>query len=289
MSKLYNTHIPLVFSIDAGSFLCDGGAIFGTTPKTVWSSEIASDQKNRIKLAMRCLLVVLGDRKILIETGAGNKYTSDFIDENGMEGLDHLLASLHAKGFSPGDITDVVLTHLHWDHCGGGVINGQANQLKLTFPNATYHCSLVQWKNAMSPIPPEEDSFIKSDLLTMKESDRLNFIDNEGELFPGLQIKIMNGHTKGMLVPEISLPERSLIYLSDLAPMLSFIPLLRVSAYDLDPRLAVQEKTKVFAEAIEKQTLLFFVHDFENECCTLKWDEHHHSVIDQKGRLADLT
>ncbi len=279
----------LVFPIETGSFLCDGGAIFGTTPKTLWSSEIRSDQNNRIRLAMRALLVVSDCRKVLIETGAGNAYTRGFIEENGLEDIGLLIQSIHKAGFSPDEITDVVLTHLHWDHCGGAVGYDETNHLRLIFPRAAYHCSRIQWENAMAPAPLEADSFFRSHLLTLRESGRLNLIETDENIFPGITIHLMNGHTPGMLVPEISLHGRNLIYLSDLAPLLSFIPLLRVSAYDLDPRLTVQEKTQVLSEAMQKKSILFFVHDREFECCTLKWDEQHRLVPDQKGSLADFT
>jgi len=279
----------LVFPIETGSFLCDGGTLFGTTPKTIWSTEIEPDMDNRIRLSMRSLLVVSGCRIVLIETGAGNKYNQDFIEANGLENNNLLKHSIQNAGFSPDEITDVVLTHLHWDHCGGGVCFDGTKHLQLTFPQATYHCSRIQWENAMAPTPVEEESFIRSDLLTLKQSGKLNLIEREGDLFPCLTFHLMNGHTPGMLVPEIKLRGRNLIYLTDLAPMLAFIPLLRISAYDLDPRLSVQEKAQFFAQALQKNSILFFVHDCENECCTLKWDEQGQPVPDQKGRLADFT
>lgn len=271
--------------IEAGTFLCDGGGIFGGVPKLLWSRQVKADDRNLIKLAMRCLLVVSGKRKILIETGAGTKLGWKFIENNGIENPDQLIDSLAAAGYSPADITDVLHTHLHWDHCGGGTRIDKENQVVTTFPNAKYYCSRTQWENATNTNVRESDAYFDNDLLPVNQSGQLELIENECELIPGVELRIFNGHTPGMIVPIVSIGNKKVAYVNDLAPMVANVPLKWIAAYDLYPVAAMEEKERFFKEAYENNYVLFFEHDPQTECCTLKWDTKKGPLPDERGAL----
>lgn len=274
-----------IFPIDAGSFLCDGGGIFGGVPKMLWERHIKADENNLIRLAMRCLIVSNGHRKVLIETGAGDKLSPKFIRNNGIEGSHKLLESIGQAGFSPEDITDVLHTHLHWDHCGGGTRYNSHHQLTITFPNATYHCARSQWENALNANPREDDAYFPNDLIPVEKSGRLNLIDDETTLFPGFELRIFNGHTPGMIVPVIDYRGKKLAYITDLAPVAANIPLKWIAAYDLFPVTAMEEKARFFKEIVDQQGVIFFEHDVDYECCTLRWDASKGPLVDKKGSL----
>jgi glyoxylase-like metal-dependent hydrolase (beta-lactamase superfamily II) len=277
-----------LYIIDAGSFVCDGGGIFGGVPKVLWSKQVKADERNLIRLAMRCLLVVEGDRKVLIETGAGSKLSPKFVENNGIEGSERLFSSLKECGFSPEDITDVVHTHLHWDHCGGGTMLNGENKVVLTFPNATYHCARSQWGNALNPNPREGDAYFEDDLLPVEKSGKLNLIDDECELFPGFEMRIFDGHTPGMIVPVVNVEGKKLAYVTDLVPTVANVPLKWIAAYDLFPVTAMAEKERFSKEALDNHTVFFFEHDMDYECCTIKWDARKGPLADKKGSMAEL-
>jgi glyoxylase-like metal-dependent hydrolase (beta-lactamase superfamily II) len=277
-----------IFTIDAGNFLCDGGGIFGGVPKLLWERQIKADSRNLIKLAMRCLLVVEGDRKILIETGAGDKLSWKFIENNGIEDPQLLIDSLKNAGFIPEDITDVLHTHLHWDHCGGGTKFNDKNEVVLTFPNATYHFAKTQWENALNPNPREGDAYFENDILPVEKSGKLNLIENECEWFPGFELRIFNGHTPGMIVPLIKYKEKTIAYINDLVPLVANIPLKWISAYDLYPVTSMEEKNSFLREAFDNNYLLYFEHDTQFECATIRWDEKKGPLANKKGRLDDF-
>ncbi len=271
--------------IDAGTFLCDGGGMFGTVPKILWERKVKADHRNLINVSMRSLLVEHEDKKVLIETGAGEKLSWKFVENNGIENADQLIDSIKDAGFSPEDITDVVHTHLHWDHCGGGTCFNPKKEVVPTFPNAKYHCTQSQWENAMNPSPREDDAYFTDDLLPIEKSGQLNFIVNEGELFPGFELRIFNGHTPGMIVPVIHLNGQKIVYVSDLVPMAANIPLKWVAAYDIQPVVVMQEKQSFLRELYEENALLFFVHDTKHECCTLKLHETKGVQVNKTGSL----
>jgi glyoxylase-like metal-dependent hydrolase (beta-lactamase superfamily II) len=277
-----------VISIEAGSFLCDGGGIFGGVPKVLWSRHIKADERNLIRLAMRCMLVVEGDRKVLIETGAGTKLSWKFIENNGIDNPNQLLESLAKEGFNPEDITDVLHTHLHWDHCGGGTMHNENKAIVPTFPNARYICARTQWNNALNPNPREGDAYFPDDLLPIKEAGLLHLIDEEQTLFPGFELRIFNGHTPGMIVPVIDTGKRKIAYVSDLTPLAANVPLKWIAAYDLLPVTAMEEKKRFSREAIDSNIVFFFEHDPVYECCTLKWDERKGPQVDWKGKLSEI-
>lgn len=274
-----------IYTIDAGTFLCDGGGIFGSVPKVLWERQLKADNRNLIKLAMRCLLVVEGDRNVLIETGAGDKLSWKFIENNGIENPHLLIESLKNAGFEPEDITDVVHTHLHWDHCGGGTKFNNNKDVVLTFPNARYHCTKAQWENALTPNPREGDAYFENDLLPVEKSGHLNLIEEEGELFPGFEMKIFDGHTPGMIVPVITYKNQKIAYVTDLTPLAANVPLKWVAAYDLYPVQSMKDKEIFLKEAFENNYILYFEHDTQFECATLKWDFRKGPLVDRKGAL----
>jgi glyoxylase-like metal-dependent hydrolase (beta-lactamase superfamily II) len=274
--------------IDAGTFKCDGGGIFGGVPKILWSRQVKADERNLITLAMRCLLLEIDDRKILIETGAGDKLSWKFIDNNGIENSHLLIDSIEKAGFKAEDISDVIHTHLHWDHCGGGTRFNENKEAVPTFPNANYYCSKVQWDNAMNPNPREGDAYFKNDLLPVKNSGQLKLIDKENKLYPGLSLRIFNGHTPGQIVPIIEYKGKTLVYIADLVPTVANIPLKWIAAYDLYPVTAMEEKEKFLREAYENNFILFFEHDMDYECATLDWDERKGPKVKNKGKLTDF-
>ena len=258
--------------ISAGNFHCDGGALFGVIPKLLWSKVYPADENNFTKLALRCLLIDQGKRRILIETGIGNHYPEKHLKNNGVVGLNQLEKSLAEKDYSPEDITDVLLTHLHWDHASGAVLN-KNGQFKLRFPNAEYWCSKTQWEHSKISNPREGAAYHTEVLNFLFDSGKLSLVENECELFPGIEVRFFDGHTPGQMLPFIKYDGRTLAYTSDLVPTAANIPLLWLAAYDLNPVKVMEEKEKFLEEAAAKNHILFFEHDFYNESATVKKGE----------------
>ncbi len=255
--------------ISAGNLHCDGGALFSVIPKVLWSKVYPADENNFTKLTMRCLLVDKGKKKILIEAGVGNHYPKKYLQNNGIEPGNHLEEALQKNGYSAGDITDVFLTHLHWDHCTGGVKNIDG-KMKLAFPNAKYWCSKTQWEHSKISNAREKAAYHSTVLNFMNDSGKLNFVETEGELFPNFEVRFFDGHTPGQMIPFIHTEEKTFVYMSDLIPTTANIPLLWLAAYDLFPVTALEEKEKFLGEAVEKGYILFFEHDFYTECATVQ-------------------
>lgn len=265
-----------VYSIDTGLFKLDGGAMFGVVPKTIWQKSIAADENNRCTFAMRCLLVVDGERKILIDTGMGNKQSEKFFSHYFPHGDDSLLKSLHRLGFQPEDITDVLLTHLHFDHCGGAVsMNNE--ELELTFPNALYWSSEAHWQWATQPNAREKASFLKENILPILEKGRLRFVEEkkgERTIFsPNIDIMFSHGHTRSMMLPLINIKGRTLAYVADLIPTAAHIPLPYIAGYDMYPMTSLEEKEIYLEEAVSKDHVLFLEHDATTICCTVEKTE----------------
>jgi len=263
-----------IYSIETGNFKLDGGAMFGVVPKSLWSKVYPADDNNMCSWAMRCLLVVDGDRKILIDNGSGDKQDPKFLSHFHLHGDDTLEKSLQKNGYTSDDITDMVLTHLHFDHTGGS-IKWNTNKTKLipAFKNAKYWVSKAQWAWAINPNNREKASFLSENILPIQESGQLNIVDSEGEIYPGFDLKIFNGHTDGQLIPHIKFKGKILVYMGDLLPSTAHIPMPWVMAYDTRPLITLEEKKVFFAEAIEKDYTLFFEHDLYNECCNIKQTE----------------
>jgi len=260
-----------LYSIPTGNLKLDGGAMFGVVPKVLWSKKYPADENNLINLAMRCLLVVDGDRKILIDNGIGDKQDEKFTKHYYLNGEDTLEKSLAKHGFTKEDITDMVLTHLHFDHTGGSIEwNADKSKLIPAFKNATYWVSKAQWEWATHPNMREKASFLGENILPMEESGQLKVVEEEGELFPGFHIKFFNGHTNGQMIPHIGYKGKTVVFMADLLPSTAHIPIPWVMAYDTRPLLTLNEKETFFKDALENDYVLFFEHDIFNECCTLQ-------------------
>jgi glyoxylase-like metal-dependent hydrolase (beta-lactamase superfamily II) len=258
--------------IHAGYFSCDGGSLFSVIPKTLWNKVYPADENNIVKLAMRCLLVDIGDRKILIEAGVGNHYSEKVRQNNGHEETDAIEKSLAEKGYSAEDITDVLFTHLHWDHCNGAVLN-ENGQLKLQFPNATHWCSRQQWEHAKTSNIRERAAFFPEILNFLKTEGNMQLVEENCELFPGISVRMFDGHTPGQMIPFIHSGEKTYVYMSDLIPTVANIPIVWLASYDLYPVTAMEEKEAFLKEAVAKNYILFFEHDFFTECATVEWGE----------------
>jgi len=256
-------------SIDTGYFKLDGGAMFGVVPKVIWNKLNPADANNLCTWAMRCLLIEEGDRLILIDTGMGNKQSEKFFGYYEPFGDHTLLSSIKDKGFSPADITDVILTHLHFDHCGAAV-SKEGEQLKLTFPNAIYWSNEAHWNAAVSPNPREKASFLKENILPIQESGQLQFADENTIIAPFINIKLVNGHTDAMMIPHIQYKDRTIVYMADLIPSSFHLPISYVMGYDIRPLDCLQEKDVFLKRGLAEKHILFFEHDPHTECCTLE-------------------
>jgi glyoxylase-like metal-dependent hydrolase (beta-lactamase superfamily II) len=260
-----------LYSLQTGNLKLDGGTMFGIIPKVMWSKVYPADENNLCNFAMRCLLVDTGERKILIENGIGNKQSDKFFGNFHLNGMEPIETSLAGIGLSSDDITDVLLTHLHFDHCGGSIVyNDDRTRLVPAFKNAVYRIGERQWNWATNPNNREKGSYLKENFLPVKESGQLEFITKEGFLLPGIDVRILNGHTKGQVIPYIHYNGKTVVFVSDLLPCTAYIPLPWVMAYDIMPLLSVQEKEAFLKEALENDYILFFYHDIYHECCNLK-------------------
>jgi glyoxylase-like metal-dependent hydrolase (beta-lactamase superfamily II) len=254
--------------ISAGNFHCDGGALFSVIPKKLWSKVYPADENNFTKLALRCLLIENGEQKILIETGIGNHFPEKHMQNNGVENENCLVESLQKNCYSVEDVTDVFFTHLHWDHCTGAVKNNN-EKLEPVLPNAKYWCSKSQWEHSKISNAREKAAYHKEVLDFINNSGKLNLVENEGELFPNITVRFFDGHTPGQMIPFIQHKEKTLVYMADLIPTSANIPLLWLAAYDLYPVKAMEEKEIFLEEAAQNEYILFFEHDFYNECATV--------------------
>lgn len=264
-----------LYTINTGHFKLDGGAMFGVVPKTIWQRTNPADENNLCSWAMRCLLVETGNRLILIDNGIGNKQDEKFLSYYYLHGNDTLEGSLKQAGFSKDDITDVFLTHLHFDHCGGSIsYNREKNIYEPAFRNATFWSNAEHWKWATKPNAREKASFLKENILPIKESGQLKFIEKEwDELVPGFKPMYTRGHTDAMMLPFIEVEGRTVVFMADLIPSTGHIPLPYVMGYDTRPLLTLDEKAWFLKEAVEKNYVLFFEHDPHIECCTLQQTE----------------
>lgn len=259
-----------LYPINTGNFKLDGGAMFGVVPKSLWSKEYPADENNMINMVMRCLLVVDGDRRILINNGIGDKQSEKFFSRYYLSGDDSLLNSLNSVGYNPEDITDMFLTHLHFDHCGGSVkLNDQTKEYELTFPNATYHISKPQWDWAMNSNKRESASFLKENIKPIEDSGRLHLFDDGEKLFENFRIRLFNGHTEGQAIPFIKFHDKTIVFTSDLLPTKAHVPLPWIMSYDTRPLITLDEKEDFLNEAADNNYILFLEHDAYNECFTV--------------------
>ena len=262
--------------INTGFFKLDGGAMFGVVPKSLWQRTNPSDENNMCTWAMRSLLVEDGDSLILIDNGIGDKQSAKFFSYYYLHGDDSLEKSLNQAGFNFNDITDVFQTHLHFDHCGGGVKYSDSSQqkLELAFPDATYWSNEDHWQWATQPNDREKASFLKENILPIQESGNLKFIEPwEENSFSHFDIRFVNGHTDKQMLPTIRYKEHTIVFVADLLPSVGHIPVPYVMGYDTRPLLTMEEKAVFLNEAADNQYILFFEHDSVNECCTVKHTE----------------
>lgn len=259
-----------LYKIETGNLKLDGGAMFGVVPKSIWQKAYPADENNLCNWSMRCLLITDGDRKILIDNGIGDKQDEKFLKHYHLNGDDTLEKSLANHGLTKDDITDMVLTHLHFDHCGGSIEKVGDNEYKPAFKNATYWVSKPQWAWATHPNRREKASFLKENIFPIEESGQLNLVENEGEIMPNINVKFYNGHTDGQMIPFINCNGKTVVFMADLLPSAAHVPMPYIMAYDTKPLVTLKDKESFFMEAIENNLILFLEHDLYNECCTLE-------------------
>ncbi|GIV35052.1 MAG: MBL fold metallo-hydrolase [Chitinophagales bacterium] len=261
-----------LYTIDTGFFKLDGGAMFGVVPKTIWNKINPADEKNLCTWAMRCLLIETGSALVLIDCGLGNKQSEKFFSYYEPHGNTTLLDSLSRHGFSPNDVTDVVLTHLHFDHCGGA-INKEGERYVPAFPNAVYWTDEAHWQWALHPNDREKASFLRENILPIEASGQLRFLKQGSDVYPGFDYIRVFGHTEAMIIPLIRFKEITLAYMADLIPSAGHIPVPYVMGYDVRPLITMQEKKDFLKKAYENNYVLFFEHDPQIECCSLQLSE----------------
>lgn len=272
-------------TINTGYFKLDGGAMFGVVPKSIWQKQNPADENNLCSLAMRSLLIEDGGKLILIDTGIGNKQNAKFFSYYYLFGDDSLDSNLAKAGFKKEDITDVILTHLHLDHCGGAIIR-ENDKLVSAFSNATYWSNETHWLWAINPNLREKASFLKENILPLEASGQLKMVatkntDLKDELLASapssiinnLSFRFSNGHTKAMMLPQIEYKGRTIVYVADLVPTAGHVPVPYVTGYDMFPLLTMEEKLSFYKEAIDNDYILYLEHDPINECITLQQTE----------------
>lgn len=259
-----------LYKIETGTFQVDGGAAFGVVPKRVWQKRYPCNDDNFIRLAMRCLLVKTDNKLILIDSGTGDKQL-EYLKYYDFEGVINFETELNKLGFTCSDITDVVYTHLHFDHCGGSTrYNSDKSVVELTFPNAIHWIGEAQWNNFLNPNVREGDSYFPENILPIKEAGKLSLVSENQWLCPEVELRLFNGHTVGQIVTYIHTAEKTYVYVGDVIPLAASLPVAWISAYDTYPITAMEEKKALLDEAVAKSQILFFEHDAYTECCTVK-------------------
>lgn len=276
-----------LYKIEAGTFHVDGGAAFGVVPKKVWQKRYPCNDENQCYLNMRCLLIATKERLILIDTGTGDKQL-DYLKYYGFEGVVNFESELSKHGYSCADITDVIFTHLHFDHCGGATqYNSDRTIVELVFPNATHWVGQPQWNNFMNPNVREGDSYFPENMLPIQQAGKLKLVSENMLVCPEVEIRLFDGHTPGQLASYIAFNNKTIIYVGDIIPLAANVPLAWISAYDVFPISAMDEKKNLLTEAAEKQQILFFEHDAYTECCTVK-EMYGKFKVDKSGTLSEF-
>jgi glyoxylase-like metal-dependent hydrolase (beta-lactamase superfamily II) len=264
-----------VYSLETGYFKLDGGAMFGVVPKTIWQKTNPPNENNMCNWAMRLLLIEEGNKLMIVDTGIGNKQDEKFFSFYFLNGDATLDKSLNKLGFNRNDITDVFLTHLHFDHCGGAIeFNTEKKAFRPAFPNAIYWSNERHWQWATVPNKREKASFLKENILPIQESGQLKFIDRTGDyskdVFKNISVLFVDGHTDSMMIPHINYKGKTIVFMADLLPSVGHIPLPYVMGYDTRPLITLEEKEKFLTNAVNNEYVLFLEHDSVNECCLLQ-------------------
>ncbi len=275
-----------IYTIEAGYFNADGGACFGVVPKRVWSKRYPADADNFCKLTMRCMLVKTKDKNILIDTGAGHKQ-KDYFKFYGIKDVLDFHEVLPHYGLTAEDITDVVLSHLHFDHCGDCTRYDADKNLVLTFPNAQYWVGKTQWENFLNPNIREADSYFPENMMPVHEAGRLKLVTDETDLCEGVTLKLFDGHTPGQIVAFVNNGKRTFVFAGDVIPAAANVPLAWVSAYDTYPVVSMEAKKILMDETISENQVLVMVHDAYTECCTVTENRGKYKVL-ETGKLSDF-
>ena len=267
-----------IYPISTGNFKLDGGAMFGVVPKSLWSRTNPADSNNMCDWTMRSMLIEDGDRLILIDTGIGDKQTEKFFSHYYLSDNSSFEPNLNALGFSLDDITDVFLTHLHFDHCGGAIKwNKERTGFETVFKNAHYWSTKKHWKWATEPNPREKASFLSENILPIQESGQLKFVERSGDftknVFNNFDVLFVDGHTDSMMIPHIQYQGKTIVFMADLLPSVGHIPIPYVMGYDTRPLITLEEKSNFLTKAHEQEFVLFLEHDIVNECATLQLTE----------------
>lgn len=272
--------------VHAGELRLDGGAMFGIIPRPLWERRIAPDERGRIPLAMRCMLIEGDGRLLLIDNGLGDKYDDKFADIYGVDQeSNELHRSLRAAGFDAADVTDVVLTHLHFDHCGGSTTRGASGGVDVAFPNATFHVQARHWEWAHES-PREQASFLQENLSPLAASGQLHLLDGETEIVPGVETIIVDGHTRGQQLVRVFDSARSLLFAADLLPTAAHVPALWIMAYDVAPLDTLAEKQRILARAAREGWRIMFEHDVGTATGRIEESERGFHAVDREPGLA---
>ncbi len=263
-----------LYTIYEEDFKLDGGACFGVVPKTIWQKYAPADENNMVNICLRSLLIKDDDRLILIDTGIGNKQGDKFLSHYYIFGDNSLEKSFSNTPYTFDDVTDVIFTHLHFDHCGGALcLNKETQTVENRFPNAVFWVSKAQWQLAYNPNKREKASFLKENTDMLYERGLIRFIEKEENFTSNIFLKIMNGHTMGLLVPHIHYKNRTIVYSGDFIPALANLSVPYIASYDTQPLVTMDEKEIFLEEAVKENYILFFQHDYYHECCTVRKDE----------------
>ena len=260
--------------LETGNFMLDGGAMYGVVPKSLWSKVYPANENNLCNLSLRCMLVETGNRLILFNAGIGNKHDEKFLRHYYLNGNDTLEGSLKKAGYTKQDITDVILTHLHFDHCGGATeFNEQKEGYRITFPNATYRVSRRQWEWMLNPNRREKASYLKENTEPIEKSGKLDLFEDNFQPVPEITLRLYDGHSAGMAVPLVKYNGKTVVYITDFLPTKAHIPLSWICGFDTQPLVSLKEHEQFLNEALQNNYVIVFEHDAFTVCCRIEMTE----------------